>query len=177
MKKLIALIKKTHQKQQLKTQNVDLKQIWRHPLHWITCGFGVGLLPAPGTFGTLLGVLLYLLLHRLPLGWYLLIVAVLNSAGIFMCGKVNRDFKTDDHPAAVWDEIAAFPIVMIGVACTWYWIAAGFLLFRLFDIFKPGPIGWLDRHVHGGFGVMIDDIAAAIASLACLQLFIHFIFY
>jgi phosphatidylglycerophosphatase A len=170
MKKITDKIKQTYHKQQAKTKGIDLSSVWHNPLHFVTCGFGLGLLPAPGTFGTLLGVVFYLLLHPLPLWAYLTIVAVLNIAGIFMCDKVNKDLNTDDHPAAVWDEVAAFPIVMIAVPFTWYWIVIGFILFRLIDIFKPGPIGWLDRHVHGGFGVMIDDVAAALVSLAIVQI-------
>ncbi len=173
MHKFIHKIKATYHKQQAKTKGVDLRSVWHNPLHFITCGFGLGLLPAPGTFGTLLGVMLYLLLHPLQLWLYLTIVAILNIAGIFMCDKVNSDLHTDDHPAAIWDEVAAFPIVMIAVPFTWYWIVIGFVLFRLLDIFKPGPIGWLDRHVHGGFGVVIDDVAAALASLALLHLFVY----
>lgn len=166
-------IKSTYQKQHAKTQGVDLSRIWHNPLHLVTCGFGLGLLPAPGTWGTLLGVVLYLIIYPAPLWLYLTILVILNVAGVFMCDKVNKDFQTDDHPAAVWDEVASFPIVMIAVPLTWYWLVIGFILFRIFDIFKPGPLGWLDRNVHGGFGVMIDDVAAALISLAILQLLVH----
>lgn len=169
MKKIIQKIQAIQSKQQKKAPTIDFDIIKRHPLHWLTSGFGVGFLPAPGTFGTVLGVLLYLLLHQLSLGYYLAIIIVLNISGIFLCERMNRDLHTEDHPAAIWDEIVTFPIVMIGIPCNIYWILAGFLLFRFFDIVKPGPIGWLDRHVHGGIGVMIDDIAAAVVSLACLH--------
>lgn len=173
MLKLRQQLQNLYAKHQSKTHGVDLSRIWHDPIHFITCGFGVGVLPAPGTWGTLLGVVVYLLIHPLPLWLYLVIVALLNVAGVFLCNKVNKDLNTDDHPAAVWDEIAAFPIVMIAIPLTWYWVVIGFLLFRFFDIVKPGPIGWLDRHVHGGIGVMLDDIAAALASLLLLQIFTH----
>lgn len=174
MSRLSDKIKNIYHKQQQKTQGVDLSRIWRDPIHFITCGFGVGMLPAPGTWGTLLGVVIYLLIHPSPLWLYLVIVILLNVAGVFLCEKVNKDLHTDDHPAAVWDEIATFPIVMIAVPLTWYWVVIGFLLFRFFDIVKPGPIGWIDNHVHGGIGIMLDDIAAAVVSLAFLQLFVAF---
>lgn len=173
MRKFFDKLKKISNKQLLKTHNVDLSRIWRDPIHFIACGFGAGALPAPGTWGTLLGVLVYLLIHPLPLWLYIIIVLLLNIAGVFLCAKVNKDLKTTDHPAAVWDEIATFPIVMIAVPLTWYWLIIGFLLFRFFDIVKPGPISWIDSHIHGGIGIMLDDIAAALASLLVLQIFIH----
>jgi phosphatidylglycerophosphatase A len=81
----------------------------------------------------------------------------------------NRDFGTQDHPAAVIDEFATFPIVMIGVPMQWHFVLAGFILFRLFDIIKPGPIGWIDKNIHGGFGAMLDDVVAAIFALIILH--------
>ena len=147
------------------------KSIWTNPIHFIACGFGIGALPImPGTFATIASIPLYLLLVQLPLSAYITITILLNLAGIYLCGKTNRDFGTNDHPAAVWDEIAAFPIVMIAIPPTWYTILIGVILFRIFDIWKPGPIGWIDRHIHGGLGVMLDDVAAALVSLAILHL-------
>lgn len=169
MKKIINAIKKKYQLQQRKTNKVDLRPICKNPLHFIASGFGAGLLPAPGTFGTLVGVLIYLLIHTQALPMYLGIVLFLNMIGIFLCEKMNKDFGTDDHPAAAWDEVAAFPIVMIGIPCTWYFIVLGFILFRFFDILKPEPIGWIDRHVHGGVGVMLDDVVAALITLGALH--------
>lgn len=173
MKKILNFIKKKYHAQQAKTNNVDLRRIWSHPLYFIASGFGAGLLPAPGTFGTLVGVLIYLLIHTQPLLIYLGFVLFLNVIGIFLCAKMNNDFGTDDHPAAAWDEVAAFPIVMIAVPCTWYFIVLGFILFRIFDILKPEPIGWIDRHVHGGVGVMLDDMAAALIALGALHTFMY----
>lgn len=147
--------------------------IWRNPWIFIACGFGIGTLPfMPGTFATAASALLYLFLMKLPLSIYIAIVIAMNVAGIFLCEKANAAFGTDDHPAAVWDEIAAFPIVMIAVPFTWYYLLIAFALFRLFDIWKPWPIGWIDKNMHGGLGVMLDDIAAAIASWIILQLII-----
>lgn len=173
MKKIRDYFKKIYYSQQAKTHDVDLQRIWQNPLYFIASGFGAGLLPAPGTFGTLVGVLIYLAIHTQPLLIYLSITLLLNIIGIFLCNKMNKDFGTDDHPAAAWDEVAAFPIVMIAVPCTWYFIVLGFILFRIFDILKPGPISWIDRHVHGGLGIMLDDIAAALVCLGILQIIIH----
>lgn len=146
-----------------KRGHVSLRSVWENPWHFIACGFGVGTMPiVPGTFGSLLGVVVYFLLAPLSIPMYLSIVAVLILFGVYLCGRVNRDLGTNDHPAAVWDEIAAFPIVMIGIPPTWTYLILGFVLFRVFDIWKPQPIRWLDRHVHGGFGVMLDDVVAAL---------------
>jgi len=145
--------------------------IWTNPWIFIACGFGIGTLPVmPGTYATLASVLLYLGLAQLSLPYYLLSLLILNMAGIWLCEKANKAFGTEDHPAAVWDEIASFPIVMISIPTTWYFIVIGILLFRFFDILKPGPIGWIDKKVHGGFGVMLDDIVAALFSLIILKI-------
>lgn len=149
--------------------------VWTNPIHFIACGFGTGAIPwMPGTFGTLLAIPIYLILIQYSLTIYLAVTVLLNLVGIYLCQVANRDFGTTDHPGATWDEIAAFLIVMIGVPVTWYYLLAGFILFRFFDIAKPGPIGWIDKNVHGGLGVMLDDILAAIFSLMILQFFVWF---
>ena len=144
-------------------RDICFRSVWRNPLHFIACGFGLGTFPVmPGTIGTLFGVVLYLMLVKLSLTFYLLITLALLLLGIYLCGRVNRDFGTSDHPAAVWDEIASFPVVMIAVPAKWYFILIGFALFRFFDIYKPGPIRWVDANIHGGLGVMLDDVMAAV---------------
>ena len=144
--------------------------IWTNPIHFIACGFGFGTFPFfPGTIGTLVAIPLILFLSHTPLWFYLFICAALFLIGIYVCGITNRDFKTDDHPAAVIDEIATFPVVMILVPITWYYLLIGFCLFRFFDIVKPWPIRWIDKNVHGGFGVMLDDLLAAFCSLIILH--------
>lgn len=169
------LIRSLIAKHRQKTAGIDLSRTWHNPIHFVTCGFGLGLLPMPGTFGTLLGALVAWGLHYLPLWSYICITSLLCIAGIYLCDKVNRDLNTDDHPAAVWDEVATFPLVMIAVPFTWINLLIGFLLFRLFDIVKPGPIGWIDNNIHGGVGIMLDDVVAALASLGCLHLLIWLI--
>ena len=150
--------------------------IWRDPRVFIACGFGVGTLPImPGTYGTALGVGLYLLLQPLSIAWFVGVLVLLFAAGVYLCGYANKQFGTDDHPAAVWDEVATFPWVMLAVPLNIYTVIAGFALFRLFDILKPSLIGWVDRNYHGGFGVMLDDWLAAIAS--CIVLHIGVLLY
>lgn len=141
------------------------------PLHFLAFGMGAGLSPkAPGTMGTLLAVAIYLPLSYLPIWWYLAITLVAIVAGIWICGWSARQLGVHDHPGIVWDEIAGYLVTMIWAPPGIPWVLAGFVLFRFFDILKPGPIGWLDRRVKGGLGIMLDDVAAGIAAMACLQL-------
>ncbi len=143
----------------------------RHPVHCVSLGFGLGALPrAPGTFGTLLGVPCWWLLSGLPLAIYLGVVVLLFVVGIWLCRMTARALGVHDHPAIVFDEVVGFLVTMIAAPAGWLWAVAGFLLFRLFDIWKPWPIRWLDRHVHGGFGIMLDDVVAGVYALGALQL-------
>ncbi len=155
----------------IETPQIDIsRSVWRNPVHFIACGFCTWLLPMmPGTFATVAGVVLFFMLVKLPFIIHLIIVILLQIAGVWLCGRTNQDFGTDDHPAASYDEVAGFQIVMLGIPATWYYVIIGFALFRLFDIWKPGPIGWIDRKVHGGVGVMLDDIVAALAAWAILM--------
>jgi phosphatidylglycerophosphatase A len=129
--------------------------------HWIAFGLGAGLTPkAPGTFGTLAAVPLYWLLSPLSLGTYLLVLAALFGLGVWACGRTARDLGGQDPGAIVWDEVVGYLAAMTAAPAGWHWVLAGFILFRLFDIWKPWPIRWLDRHVKGGLGIMLDDLAA-----------------
>ena len=110
--------------------------------------------------GTLLAVPLYLLLAQLSLPVYLGVLAVATLLGIYLCGKTARDLGVHDHPGIVWDEFAGYWLAMAALPATWPWIAAGFVVFRIFDIAKPWPIGWCDKRVHGGTGIMLDDLLA-----------------
>ena len=145
--------------------------VWKNPVHFLAFGFGSGLSPkAPGTMGTIAAVPLYLLLQPLSLPVYLSIVAVACLIGFWLCGKTSKDLGVHDHPGIVWDEFCGFWITMIAAPTGWLWILIGFVLFRIFDIWKPWPISWLDKKVHGGFGIMIDDLIAGAFALVCLQL-------
>jgi phosphatidylglycerophosphatase A len=106
--------------------------VWRNPIHFIACGFGAGAMPwMPGTFGTLVGVIFYLALSHLTLPIYILVTVIVFVVGVFITGRVNHDFGTHDHPAAVWDEIAGFLFVMIAIPNRWYFILLGFIFFRV----------------------------------------------
>lgn len=143
----------------------------RDPFHFLAFGFGSGLAPkAPGTAGTLAGIPLFLLLASLPIGVYVLVVTLLFLLGVPLCERVSRDLGEHDHGGIVWDEIVGLLVTMTAVPVSWKTVIAGFLLFRLFDILKPWPIRWLDRHVGGGFGIMVDDLLAGIFAAAVLQL-------
>ncbi|ATG73160.1 phosphatidylglycerophosphatase A [Zobellella denitrificans] len=141
-----------------------------NPLHLLALGFGSGLSPVmPGTMGTLAAIPLYLLVQGLPLWAYLGLLVLGFVAGIKICEAATRAIGRHDHGAIVWDEIIGFGITMIAAPAGWGWIAAGFVLFRFFDIAKPWPIRWFDRRVHGGVGIMLDDVIAGLFALACLQ--------
>ena len=143
----------------------------RQPLHLLAFGFGSGLSPwAPGTMGTLVAVPIYLGLSLLPLWGYLAVTAVVAAVGVWICGWSAARLGVHDHPGIVWDEIAGYLVTMILAPAGLPWIVAGFVLFRLFDILKPWPIGWLDRRVGGGLGIMLDDLVAGVFAFCCLQL-------
>jgi len=142
-----------------------------NPVHMLAFGFGAGCSPrAPGTMGTLLAVGLYLPLERLPLDAYLLVLLGVTLVGFWVCDRASKDLGVHDHPGIVWDEIAGYLLTMTAAPGGWAWIVLGFALFRLFDIWKPWPIGWLDRRVGGGVGIMLDDLVAGLFAAVCLQL-------
>ena len=146
-------------------------RLLRNPLHLLSLGFGSGLAPvAPGTFGTLAAIPLYLLIAQLALPYYLAIVALGFAAGVYLCGYTSARLGVHDHGGIVWDEFVGFWITMTAVPVTWQWIVAGFVLFRLFDIVKPWPVKIADTKMTGGFGIMFDDALAGIYALGCLQL-------
>ncbi len=144
--------------------------VWRNPIHFAAFGFGAGAIKiAPGTFGTLVAIPFYILLQDLPLLMYISITAALFLLGVWLCQITTRDLGVHDHSGIVWDEIVGYLITMVAAPAGWLWIALGFALFRLFDIWKPWPINLLDRHVKGGFGVMIDDVMAGIYAWLVMQ--------
>jgi len=143
----------------------------RNPVHFLALGFGSGLAPkAPGTFGTLVAVPIYLLIAELPLVAYAGVVIAAALVGIWLCGRTAADLGVHDHPAIVWDEIVGYLVAMIAAPPGLVWLVLGFLLFRCFDIWKPWPISYLDRKIHGGIGIMIDDLLAGGLALLVLQL-------
>lgn len=147
------------------------RQVFSDPAHFLAFGFGAGLAPvAPGTFGTLAALPLVAATWPLPLTWRIVIAVVLVLVGTWACGASSRKLGVHDFGGIVIDEIAAFYLMMLFLPATWTWLATGFLAFRVFDIAKPWPIGQIDRNVPGGPGIMLDDIMAALFSVAVLQL-------
>lgn len=145
-------------------------QLLRDPVHFLALGFGSGLSPwAPGTFGTLAAIPLYLLLQSLSLPLYLVITAVLFVIGVFICDLSARKLGVHDHPGIVWDEVVGYLVTMAAAPAGWFWVVAGFVLFRLFDILKPWPIRFIDRRVAGGLGIMLDDLLAGVLAALLLQ--------
>lgn len=148
-----------------------LKWLLQNPIRFLGFGFGSGLAPkAPGTFGTL---------PALPLAWILLFLdsgkigliilsVVLFFIGIWICNVTERDLGVHDYGGIVWDEIVAMLLILAFVPQTVLWWLMAFLVFRFFDAVKPPPIKWFDQKVSGGFGVMLDDIIAAIMSIMVL---------
>ncbi len=148
----------------------DWEFVMRHPAHFIAFGGGAGLSPvAPGTMGTLAAFLLFGLanLYLGPAN-FLLFIGALFIIGIWACSVTGKALGNHDHGGMVWDEIVAFLLVLVFTPNTLMWQAFAFLLFRLFDIFKPPPIGYYDKKLRGGFGVMFDDLLAAFFTLLCL---------
>jgi phosphatidylglycerophosphatase A len=147
--------------------------IWRNPVHFAAFGFGSGALPvAPGTFGTLMAVALYLLLPQMSALIYALFLLFVFAIGVWICDKTSNDIGVHDHGGIVWDEFVGYWISLFLAPQGWQWLLLAFVLFRFFDIVKPWPIGWLDSNVSGGFGIMIDDVLAGLMAFALIQVLV-----
>ncbi len=153
-------------------RNVALKS----PTGFLAFGFGSGLASfAPGTFGTLAALPFVPLLKSVPFVWQLIWVATALILGVWICDVVSRRLGVHDHGGIVWDEIAAYWLCVLFIPYQWTWLLAAFVLFRFFDILKPWPIGWADKKVSGGFGIMIDDVLAAIWTIILLRMGLHYL--
>ena len=142
-----------------------------NPAHFLALGFGSGLAPKmPGTFGTLAALpLVVLLYYYASFSVYLIVTILVSIVGVWICGRTADDMGVHDDSSIVWDEVAGMLITMLAVPLSWQTLLIGFMLFRFFDILKPWPISYLDRHVHGGFGIMIDDVLAGLFALGILH--------
>lgn len=148
----------------------DFKFLLAHPAHFLALGFGSGLPPkAPGTFGTIAGLPLFYLIAGYSITVQLTIIAGLFIAGVYFCDIAGKALGVSDHGSIVWDEIVAMMLVLTITPNQWPWWLAAFGLFRLFDIWKPFPIRQCDAKLKGGFGVMFDDILAAIYAMISLK--------
>lgn len=156
---------------------VQRRALLTHPAGWIACGFGAGLVPrAQGTFGSAVAFLPWWFLWRaLPLPGYGLMLILALAAGVWACGESGRRIRFSDHRALVWDEFVGQWIALVpALVAPWWALAAAFVLFRLFDVWKPWPIRWLDRRVKGGVGVMVDDVVAGIFAAMVLTIILYF---
>lgn len=150
----------------------------RNPIHFLALGFGSGLLyPAPGTWGSLVGVVLgALLLPWLGAKTFFILTALCFFLGIWLCERTSHDMGVHDHGSIVWDEIVAVFFVLLAVPqISLFWCTVAFAAFRLFDILKPYPIRYFDEKLTNGFGIMADDILAACYSILVIFALAHFI--
>ncbi len=143
----------------------------KNPVHLLSVGFGSGLAPkAPGTFGTIAALPFWYVLQFLPPAYYVVVLILAFILGVYLCGATADALGVHDHGGIVWDEFVGLWIALFMVPMHFGWILLGFALFRLFDIWKPWPIRVLDAKVHGGFGIMIDDVLAGVYAYITLQL-------
>jgi phosphatidylglycerophosphatase A len=156
-------------------RNIVPAKIWQYPDLFIAFGFGSGAMPfAPGTFGTLAAIPFYLLMQEFSLLTYAIVLVIAILIGCWVCDVADKALQLHDHPGSVYDEFVGYWLTMFAAPKGWLWIILGFALFRLFDIWKPQPIRWLDEHVKGGIGVIVDDLAAAVPAWIILQIIAYF---
>lgn len=139
--------------------------------YWAACVGGLGLSPyAPGTVGSLAAVALYYLTYSWPLWWGVAAWCAFVLAATICVHLSLSYFSSDDPQAIVIDEVAGALLAFFMLPAGWYWLVFAFVAFRVFDIAKPWPAGWLDRNIKGAAGVMLDDLAAGVYALATVQL-------
>lgn len=146
------------------------KTVFSNVDHFFAFGFGSGLAPkAPGTFGTLAAIPIFLLIQDLSWPLYVFWLSITFCLGVYWCDRSSRALGVHDHGGIVWDEMVGYWLTMFLAPAGWEWMLAGFVLFRIFDIVKPWPINVIDRKVGGGFGIMVDDVLAAVYAWLVLQ--------
>jgi phosphatidylglycerophosphatase A len=150
------------------------QRVLSHPIHFLAFGFGSGLSPkAPGTMGTLAALPMILLAHGLGIPLWILFL-ITTIAGIWLADKSSKALGVHDHPGIVIDEFAGMMLTLLFIPLSWISVLLGFALFRLFDIWKPWPIRVIDEKVHGGLGIMLDDLLAGLYAAICLHLVLYF---
>lgn len=155
--------------------NPESTLLLQDPRMLLAFGFGSGLSRVmPGTMGTLAAIPLFLLLAMTPLWLYVTLVTFSAILGIYLCGYAANKLQVHDHPGIVWDEFVGFWLCMLAMPVNWKTVLVGFVLFRIFDMLKPWPISLADKHIHGGVGIMFDDILAGIAAWLCMFALIYF---
>lgn len=150
----------------------DWRFLFSHPAHFLSFGFGAGLVPkGPGTAGTLVAFPMYwYLAPHLTDAMFLLVLIWAFAFGVWVCDITGKALGVHDYGGIVWDEIVAFTLVLFFTPEGWGWKLLAFVLFRYFDIIKPEPIRHFDKTWRGGLGVMFDDILAAGYTLLCLAI-------
>jgi phosphatidylglycerophosphatase A len=142
---------------------LSARQIMTDPVLFLAFGFGSGLAKkAPGTCGTVAAIPVYYLFAQTNSLIYGILTIIATVAGIWICDVAAKKLDEHDFGGIVWDEVAGYLITMWFVPFSWQAMLAGFILFRIFDILKPWPIKWIDQQVHGGLGIMLDDVLAAV---------------
>lgn len=169
---------------------MDTNTLHKPPIHFkdmswfnrsiVFCGvgFGSGLAPkAPGTFGSAFALLFIPIWLSLGFNLSLIAILIMSLVGIYICGQTAKVIDVHDDGRIVWDEFAGQSITFLPLLylqqMNWMWVIGGFILFRLFDVWKPWPIRVIDRQVHGGFGIMLDDIIAGVWAALCTLIIIH----
>lgn len=149
-------------------RNKDFKKYLKltNPIHFLAVGLGSGLSPImPGTMGSLMAIPLWLLFWGLQPALYWIFILVTFVFGCYLCQKTSDDTHTHDSGHIVWDEFVGMWITLYFIPqFSILWVTIAFVAFRLFDMAKPWPIRWFDKRVPGGFGIMVDDVIAAIFS-------------
>ncbi|MGB5489407.1 MAG: phosphatidylglycerophosphatase A [Woeseiaceae bacterium] len=152
-----------------KSQKVDARAVLTDPVNFLAFGFGTGLAPfAPGTFGSIPGVLLFWLTLDFGLYVQLAVALAVVISGIWICGESARRIGVHDHGGIVWDEIAGMYLTLLAAPLTPFGWLLAFVLFRAADIVKPWPIRDLDHRLGGGVGIMLDDLVAALYAAVAL---------
>ncbi|VEI57905.1 phosphatidylglycerophosphatase A [Pasteurella multocida] len=149
-----------------------------NPVHFLALGFGSGLMrSAPGTWGSLVGLALgWLLLQYLSPIIFFILTALCFALGCYLCQKTADDMGVHDHGAIVWDEIVGVFLVLLALPeLSLFWCVGAFLAFRFFDILKPFPIRYFDHKIESGFGIMLDDVLAAIYAILVLVALQYFL--
>lgn len=170
---------KTQQKKSANKESVFRQKVrLMNPIHFLAVGLGSGMSPfMPGTMGSLMAIPIWLLFCNLTPMLYWVLIIVSFVFGCFLCQKTSDDTGTHDSGHIVWDEFVGMWITLFFIPqVTLLWLVIGFIAFRVFDIIKPWPIRWFDKKMSGGFGIMIDDVVAAIFSslvVYLLALWIH----
>ena len=148
------------------------RRLMRHPRGWIAAGFGAGFSPwAPGTVGSAVAVIVWWLwLHDLSPRDYAAVIILSFAIGIWAARWAIRECRLKDPSLVVWDEFVGMWLALWLLPREWPWVLAAFVVFRLFDVWKPWPVRLADRRLDGGFGTMVDDMVAGLMALGVMQL-------